>query len=336
MGGKSYVYGPDHYAWLNQHPQPWSAARLWDDARASFPGTWTSFEQFRGFVRRAKSGTVYNPRNGVPLSPVEDLSELIVERPWKVAFVSSDYQIPYHDHRMVELMLELADAYQVKKHGGHVINGDLGDMSAAGRYPALIHGNRLPLGKELELIASMLNVTIEVMGSTVFVMGNHDLRLLINVLNAELLPEQSGDLLTTGVTLRNQARLEVAQLRWMLLTGYPEEPIRVTHPMSASINPGMVGRRLAANHECHMIVAHDHKISMARSMSGRWTVIHSGGMFDHRRLAYSYMVDSTQPAANQGFVVVHPNESGDRPVLRLIDPRNLNLKAERAYARAVT
>jgi len=325
MAGKSASaspWKPEHEAWLRAHDMTFktqSSRELLEAFRNEFPDASTTQHRFRMWVVYIRDGG----HAQTPPSPVGSLTDLIVRLPWRTFIVTADHQIPYHDPVFMDRVLSLGEAWNVE---GHVLNGDLWDMATISKFVPQIYGERVPLGEELQIGGDFIDAVIRRHGQALFVMGNHDQRLTVKLLEGQLTPEQARRLLSSN------ERLRFTQLRFCIMDGYPDDPIRITHPNTTSVIAGAVGADLARNHAAHVIVAHDHLVCQRRSHNGRWTVTHSGMCADPTKLAYAFAVDNRRPLMNQGAVVVHPNAEG-KPVFRLLDPKNIDWDLELHLAR---
>lgn len=253
----------------------------------------------------------------IPEAATPDVNELIMQLPWKTVLITSDYQIPYHDEVLIKKAFELGAAYNVE---GHVLNADFFDVAALSKFPQQIFGERVQLGEELQLGRAIIKESQKLHRQVALLTGNHEWRVLKRLLQGQLTAEQTRDFLAG-----NDVLYTPLSYAWL---GYDEDnAVRITHPRSQSVIAGAVGADISRNHDCHVIVAHDHLIAQRRSHSGRWSVTHSGMMAKPGKLMYATTADDRRPRMNQGFVIVHPSSEG-RPVIRLIDPKNCDWEAE--------
>ena len=307
----------EHEAWIraNVTSKTGTIAEL-AAFKEAFPFTPT-LAQFSGFAARVLRGY------SVPPSPVSSLDELALHIPWRTFLVISDLQCPYHDAELLERVISLAEAWDVE---GVIDNGDHFDFATVSKFSPSVYGDRVPLGEELRVGGDILDVLIKRLKRLVLVPGNHDLRLVLRLLEGQLAPDQAQRLLSAN------ENLVFTQLSWLWADGFAnDERIRITHPGAASVVAGTVGADISRNYDCHVIVAHDHLLCQRRSHSGRWTVTHSGILADRTRLGYSFAIDNRRPLMNQGAVLVHPDREG-RPIIQLLDAMNTDWELEHHIA----
>ncbi len=313
MSGRKTVWtDPLIDVFINQYGPllGWQSDAMVRALRAEFGLTQTD-EGIRQHALEVKRG------NGLPTPPVNDIPEMEMRLPWKTVLVTADYQIPYHDVELVEKAFALGLAWRVE---GHVINADFYDMATMSKFNPTMFGERIPLGEEIEYGKEILRKAMSDHGQVALLTGNHEWRILQRTLHSELKPEQARDLLALEGVFYTPL-----SYAWL---GYDDEPVRLTHPKSQSVIAGAVGADIARNHDCHVVVAHDHVLAQRRSHSGRWTVTHSGMMAKPGRLGYAMAADDRRPRMNQGFVIIHPDIATGQPRIRLIDARNTDWDLE--------
>lgn len=311
------IWKPEHEAWLrHEFSDDWKGAHsraAWLRFVESFPTLRVSFSQYHQFARRIRDdGHVV-----VPQSPIPSLEEHVHHLDWRTFLVVSDFQCPYHDAELVQRSLDLARAWGVE---GVVANGDVWDMASISKFSPSLHGERVSVSDELRLGQAILRAYAAV-APVLLIPGNHEWRLTLKLLGADLDDDQQRDLLAAN------ERVMFTPLSFAICDAYPGEPIRISHPKAASVIAGTVGADIARNHDSHVIVAHDHLLAQRRSHNGRWSVTHTGMMASRERLGYAFTADNRRPLSNQGFAIVHPSPEG-RPVIRLIDPMNCDWELE--------
>jgi hypothetical protein len=268
------------------------------------------------FARRIQGGGhVVVPTS---FSDPPDADEIILRVPWKTVLVTGDYQVPHHDEDWVRFAFELGQAWGVE---GHVINADLYDFATISVFPQWLPGERVSLGEELKAGKAIIQESMRIHGKVALNTGNHEWRLLVRLLHGELDPDQSREMLAGEGVL-------FTPLSYLWLGYDAADAVRITHPKSQSVIAGAVGADIARNHDCHVIVAHDHLLCQRRSHSGRWTVTHAGMMAKASRLLYASIADDRRPRMNQGFCIVHPDGETGQPRVRLIDARNTDREME--------
>jgi hypothetical protein len=290
----------------------WHGPTMYVEAKKYFdiPQRVTQFTSYMHFIRQGGGATIMSLD-----TPSSDEMELTL--PWKTVLVTSDYQIPYHDDEFIRFAFDLGKAWNVD---GHVFNADVFDMASIGKFPAQLFGERVQLGEELKIGRSIIRESKRLHRNVTFNTGNHEWRLFVKLLHGELDTDQIREILVgEGV--------QYTPLSYLWL-GYKDEPVRVSHPKSQSVIVGTVGADISRNHDCHVIVAHDHLVCQRRSHSGRWTVTHSGMMAKPEKLMYAVTADDRRPRMNQGFVIVHPDSKTGKPRIRLIDAKNCDHELE--------
>lgn len=287
--------------------------QLFDAFRKEFPEKGISFKAFLNHAAMLKA-----ERITIPTAIVPEVQEMVLRLPWKTVLITSDYQIPYLDEELTRKAFELGAAWQVE---GHVMNADVYDMATMSKFSPQVYGERVLLGEEIEMGKQLIQESKRLHGKVALLTGNHEWRLLARILQAELKTDQVRDLLADEGVLYTPL-----SYCWL---GYDEDqPVRITHPKSASVIAGAVGADIARNHDCHVVVAHDHLLALRRSHSGRWTVAHSGMMAKPGKLMYAVAADDRRPLMTQGFVIVHPDSKTGEPRIRLVDPRNTDWDLE--------
>jgi hypothetical protein len=317
LSGKSFVWTDPELAKFVRLTAPttgWQSKALHRAVIGKFgEAKGRSLGAFLAYARALHDGGGWS----VPVADVPDVNELVLTLPWKTALVTGDYQIPYHDEELVKFAFDLGVAWGVE---GHVFNADVFDMATMSKFPQQIYGERIQLGEELKIGRDIIKESKRLHRNVAFNTGNHEWRLFTKLLHGELDTDQVREILVgEGV--------QYTPLSYLWL-GYKDEPVRVTHPRSQSVIVGTVGADIARNHDCHVIVAHDHVLAQRRSHSGRWTVVHAGMMASPGKLMYAVTADDRRPRMNQGFVIVHPDSETGKPRLHLIDPKNCDRERE--------
>jgi hypothetical protein len=316
MAGRSTVWTKPEVAQFIRQQGPlvgFESKALYEIIRARFKVD-CSFSSYKNYAGALKRGGGFS----IPAADTPDVSEMVLQLPWKTALVTGDYQIPYHDEEFTRFAFELGQAWHVE---GHVFNADVFDMATMSKFHQQIFGERVQLGEELKMGRHILQESKRLHHQVALNTGNHEWRLLVRLLHGELDTDQAREILAgEGV--------QYTPLSYLWLGYDKDHAVRVTHPRSQSVIAGAVGADIARNHDCHVIVAHDHLLAQRRSHSGRWTVTHAGMMANPGKLMYAVTADDRRPRMNQGFTIVHPDSKSGQPRIRLIDARNVDRELE--------
>lgn len=319
MSGRSKVWNNPEVAQFIREQGPvlgFESEKLYRAAASRFPMVRKkSVSSFLNHARYVKGGGLLS----IPIADVPDVNERVLTVPWKTVLVTGDYQIPYHDEEFIKFAFELGAAWNAE---GHVFNADVYDMATISKFPQQIFGERVQLGQELKIGREIVQQSLKLHRNVAFNTGNHEWRLLVKLLHGELDADQIREILV------GDAKILYTPLSYLWL-GYNEnDAVRITHPRSQSVIAGTVGADISRNHDCHVVVAHDHLLCNRRSHSGRWTVVHAGMMATPGKLMYAVTADDRRPRMNQGFVIVHPDSKTGQPRIRLIDARNVDRERE--------
>lgn len=252
-----------------------------------------SLNQFRMFAYRIREGGEVVPPKAVPLSSKRILAEDILRLNCRAALITSDWQIPFHDGPWADFAFEIGKGFGCDLH---VINGDFLDFHSIAKFDPQVHDDVDSIEEELDYAEQILSHSCQVFGTTVMDLGNHEWRLYRALLHAQIGPARLLKLMGAS------ERVQLTEFSYVILN----ERVRCTHPRNFSKIPTRVGAELAAKYHQDVVAAHGHLIGSRRDISGQFTVIDSGGMFDPRRLDYINTVDSINPLVNQGFVILTP------------------------------
>ena len=303
MAGKSYRWTDPRYETFVREHGPllgFGSYALHDAFKAEFGAAAAPNPlAFIQWAQRVKHGA-----HIVPSSSRRILTEDVLRVTCKAALITSDWQVPFHDAAWAEFAFEIGKGFGCDLH---VINGDFLDMHAIAKFDPQVHDDSGSIEEELTYAEEILSASCQAFGTTVMDLGNHEWRLYRALLHAQIGPARLLKLMGAS------ERVQLTEFSYVIIN----ERIRCTHPRNFSKIPTRVGAELAAKHHMDVIAAHGHLIGQRRDISGRYTVIDSGGMFDPRRLDYINTVDSITPLVNQGFVIL--TAGGE---LMLFDPLN--------------
>jgi len=241
---------------------------------------------FRQFALRIRMGG-----HVVPASSKRILTDDVLRVTCKAALITSDWQVPFHDSKWADFAFEVAQGFGVD---AHILNGDFLDFHSIAKFDPQLHDDADSIAEELDYAEEILSQSCKAFGTTYMDLGNHEWRLYRALLKAQIGPARLLKLMGAS------ERVQLTEFSYVVVN----ERIRCTHPRNFSRIPTRVAADIAAKHHQDVIGAHGHLLGYRRDISGRFTVVDSGGMFDHRRLDYLNTVDSTIPLVNQGFVIL--------------------------------
>lgn len=295
MSGKSTVWtDPRYETFIRLHaPNLGIGSPLLSAFRAEFgEAAAPDAHTFKLFARRIHEGGHIVPAKAkLPLSSKRILTDDIMRVSCRAALITSDWQIPFHDAAWADFAFEIARGFDVDLH---VINGDFMDFHSIAKFDPQLHDDADSIAEELDYCEQILAESSLAFGTTVMDLGNHEWRLYRALLRAQIGPARLLKLMGAS------ERVQLTEFSYVIVN----ERLRCTHPRNFSRIPTRVASDLAAKHHQDVVGAHGHLIGYRRDISGRFTVIDSGGMFDPRRLDYINSVDSTIPLVNQGFVIL--------------------------------
>lgn len=198
--------------------------------------------------------------------------------------VLADPHAPYYDARLINDAIWLGKKLNIKicLLAGDII--DATDLSPHRRdVLAQQVGQDLKSGAELvDYLLSEFEVHI--------ILGNHDARVVSKLLEMGL------DWANVLGTLGFSDEANVSEYHWCECQGW-----RITHPDKASIGKA---RNLAAKYHRNIMMAHSHRVGSGRDISGKYTVIETGGVFHPAMLAYVRTKDNDVYEPNQGFAII--------------------------------
>jgi len=229
------------------------------------------------------------------------------------ALILPDVEIPFHDAEFLERVFEIADIWKIKRM---IAAGDLmhfdsltgweanftkepnGGISDNDEKDLLAFAQTLSQKKREELIDKVigigrreedvnfsgemyharktLKVINELFGEILWVMGNHEGRLL-RAINSPVQP----------IELLNLMQLKSG--KWKIAPYYyaylisNKEKYRIEHPKPYAANTAV---RLASIYLCHVLMGHSHIINIQYDPSGTWIAAHIGKCCDETRFPY--------------------------------------------------
>ena len=150
------------------------------------------------------------------------------------------------------------------------------------------------ISQEMEIARKSLKVIGEMFDRVDLVIGNHDGRLL-RALNSATFAEDF------------KKFLDATDPKWRIAPFYfsyvmsEGVPYLIEHPKGAA---KYTASQLADKYQCHVLMAHSHRMSMNPSKSGQWMGWQIGCCVDERRLSYAAQRHNTQDAHALGAAII--------------------------------
>jgi len=151
------------------------------------------------------------------------------------------------------------------------------------------------IGSEVTISRKALNSLAEVFDDVVYVIGNHDGRLL-SALNSPMFADQ-----LKQFVIGENPKYRIAPFYYSILHTIAGD-YRITHPTSAAQNTAV---SLATQFHQHIIMGHSHNFSKNIDPSGQFWAIQSGCCVDEERLAYASQRDRGARRHALGAVLVY-------------------------------
>jgi predicted phosphodiesterase len=218
----------------------------------------------------------------------------ILEGDW---LVLSDIHFPTTRWSLLDLALKFGVKHMKRGKRRVLLLGDVVNFDAVSTHPHVT--KPFPLSAELDMAADFLQELLKAYDQIVYVMGNHEDRLL-KALSGAIYDHHFTTLLTRGLkstkltaALTTKARIRSAGVLW-----------HCTHQRNYSILKNRVAAELALKVQANVVSAHQHHVSVGRDKFNRYTTIDCGGLFDQRYMAYAERTDSTAPTMCNGFVFI--------------------------------
>jgi hypothetical protein len=210
------------------------------------------------------------------------------------ATITGDYHMPYLDYDFADVMLNTSERI-LDEPRRLIIAGDLFNMSVFSRYPSS-NRYKIPFLKELGRVRQFISDASDVFDHIDALVGNHELRLVYQLFG-EISPREFEALIGND-RLRfyeyGHALINTERGTW-----------RATHQKNYSRNAQSVGVKLAHKFRQNVITHHQHIVSYGFDSSGENVVIDNGCMADPGYLDYASMIDTTNPAMMQSFVIIN-------------------------------
>lgn len=211
--------------------------------------------------------------------------------------VSSDWHVPHQKESLVDRLLEMARAWRIPTL---IINGDFLNEDAFSKWRG--HRFNVPWKEERRLAADILGLLFKTFDEIVYVMDNHDRRIIAaHERPSEFTEEDVLAILTNGVKL---GRLRPSiDYRYVVVNG----TWRVTSPKEYRRNKLVLPNRLAQLYHQHVIVGGDHLFGLGMDDSDHYVIANSMCLVDPTRTPYINVQDTTFPHWNPGFYMIRNN-----------------------------
>ena len=217
--------------------------------------------------------------------------------------VSSDWHVPHQKESLVDRLLEMAKAWRIPTL---VINGDFLNQDAFSKWKG--HRFNVPWKEERRLAAAILGLLFKTFEEIVYIMDNHDRRIIAaHERPSEFTEEDVLAILTNGVKM---GRLRPSiDYRYVIVNG----KWRVTSPKEYRRNKLSLPNRLAQLYHQDVIVGGDHLFGLGMDDSDRYVIANSMCIVDPTRTPYISVQDTTYPHWNPGFHMIRNNHLRSYP-----------------------
>jgi hypothetical protein len=204
-----------------------------------------------------------------------------------------DPHCPAEDSGFIERVMRVANEWEIKEC---VICGDLLDLEAYSTYltradefieTGLAHAEKI-----------INNLILPYVDRVVWIMGNHEERLLKKIGKNQISMERLRRLVTID------ERVEFSPFYYAYTK---DKKWMICHPDNYSrSNPVGVGATLCAKYHCNIIAGHMHVVGKGQDISGKYMAIVSGTCADTKEgLEYDYIQPSTNPAMLNGATIIN-------------------------------
>lgn len=226
--------------------------------------------------------------------------------------VIPDVEFPYHNADFLNHILELADAWGIKNCN---LAGDVMHFNSISKWEANWKASHAPsisedaeaalleailrlpgkyqqtmlntvakfdrdenddVGSEVKVANKALTTIGEMFDDVVYVIGNHDGRLL-SALNSPMFAED-----LKRFVVGDNPKFRIAEFYYSTLHTEMGD-YSIEHPVSASKTTAV---NIATQKHCHVLMAHSHRFSVQKDPSDLYWCIQMGAVVDEQRLAY--------------------------------------------------
>jgi len=208
--------------------------------------------------------------------------------------VTSDWHVPYFNEDLLARMMLVAKNWKPEPITKLAIGGDFMDFGQLGIFLPEEEEIRRTVTDDLDAAEEVLVWLTTQFDDILCLKANHEARLS-RALKAEIDQERIGQLMAAGL-----ANVKFSNWSFCVIG----DEWRVTHPGRRWKLPGRLAQELANRYQMNVILAHSHIMSLSYAISGGYTCIDSGGMFDPDALGYYSKTDAAYWAWCPAFVVI--------------------------------
>lgn len=214
-----------------------------------------------------------------------------VEKPLKVwsdkCIVAADWHIPFINENLFNQLINNAQYMDIRDI---IINGDFWDCYAISQFQKR---QRIDFKDEKKCVNAYLDILCEEFERVFFTVGNHEQRWMRML-------EYADDLSGLFDSLGNDhGNYECTNNDFLILN----DKWRICHPRQYSRIELNIARRLANKYRMNIISGHQHHMARGYDISGKYTIIDSGGLFDVSKLDY-LQATTTFPEHVGGFIII--------------------------------
>ena len=208
--------------------------------------------------------------------------------------VVGDVHVPYTDWRLVSLVQEVAENYNIKQIA---IVGDMFSFSSLSKWPTVV---REPtVAEELKAARAILEFWGTQFDQFYMCMGNHDLRLMGKV-QGELGPDNLVDLFRPASVAPERIRVTMLDRMWLKSPKW-----LLAHQIMYSKAKLNVGQTLSQKYECNVLTHHQHHQAVGISANGKYMIADNGCLCDATKTPYKTLVTNGFPEWCTGFSMFH-------------------------------
>lgn len=298
----------------------------WDEIGAQFNVTGEQARsQYRNITGNHSKGYAFAKIDESPYpkfnNPLEQTGDCLI---------LPDPEFPYHHAEFLNRCLDLADAWKIRQcciagdamHFNSISHWEAnwkaqsnGEISENAQAELIAAALKLPkqyqktildklngftltvdgdVGSEIGIARKALTTIGDLFDDVVYVIGNHDGRLL-SALNS---PMFAGDL--KRFVLGDNPKYRIAEYYYSILHTEKGD-YSIEHPVGASASTAV---NIATRKHCHVIMGHSHRYSRMRDPSGLYWCIQAGMCVDEDRLAYVAQRTRGKETHSLGAVIV--------------------------------
>lgn len=220
------------------------------------------------------------------------------------AVVTCDFHIPLHDPALVNVMINAASDFGIRRL---IIAGDFFNMDQLSSY--LPHQPEAALDVERFEGNLVMKTLLQHFDEVDFFWGNHDFRLTKKLGYKHSFTECM-KWMFSELTEHEMSKIRFSDLDYMEYYPTGDDPrvklrgqkFRICHPINFSSTPLTIARKLAQKHSCSIITAHSHHCAIGAAPNGVDICIEGGGFFAKDRTEYIQKT-STHHEWTTGFTI---------------------------------